>query len=258
MSQHRFYLPPEAWLAASPQLNEADTHHCANVLRMEAGDQIIVFDGCGSEAVATIKVFHKSGGHHAELVMGSRSTTPRSRCQVTLAQAVPKARNMDLIIQKAVELGAARIVPLLSDRTIIRCPDEKDVLHKQERWQSIAVEACKQSGQNWLPIVERPCQPKDFFPIVNKNHFLLIASLQPDARSIKETISEASIAYGDLPSNVTVMIGPEGDFTPAESAQAKSFGFQPIHLGPIILRTETAALYCLSVLAHELSLGDRS
>lgn len=218
---------------------------------MEVGDQIMLFDGCGTEAPATIKAFHKNSGHHAELAIGAHSTTSRARCQLTLAQAVPKARNMDLIIQKAVELGASRITPLLSDRTIIRCHDKADTLHKQERWQAIAIEACKQSGQNWLPVVELPCQPKDFFTTTNKNHLLLIASLQPDARSIKKILADDAIVRGSLPTEVTVMIGPEGDFTPAENAQAKNFGFQPIHLGPIILRTETAALYCLSVLGYE-------
>lgn len=250
MPGHRFYLPSQEWLA-SPFLSAADTHHCAHVLRMELGDQLIVFDGCGSEAKATLKAFHKRGSHQAELAIGPRATTPRAACQITLAQAIPKARNMDLIIQKAVELGASRIIPLLSDRTVIHCPDEADALHKQERWQNIAIEACKQSGQNWLPIVEKPCRPKELFSSLSKGELLLIASLQPDGRSIKKVLANDQVAE-KTPSKITIMIGPEGDFTPAESAMAKSAGFIPISLGPIILRTETAALYCLSVLAHEL------
>lgn len=251
MPGHRFYLPSKNWHLPSPSLSEADTHHCAHVLRMDIGSSITIFDGIGGEAPATIKAFHKNRGLHAELTIAHRSNTPRPRCLITLAQAVPKARNMDFIIQKAVELGASQIIPLLSDRTIIRCPDDSDALHKQERWQMIAIEACKQSGQNWLPLVEKPCQPKDFFPTVNKNHLLLIASLQPDGRSIKKILAD-EVAQGNLPDHVTIMIGPEGDFTPAESTMAKSFGFQAMTLGPIVLRTETAALYCLSVLSHEL------
>ena len=244
---HRFYLPSQQWTEPSPQLSEADTHHCAHVLRCEVGDSIVIFDGQGTEAAATIVGFEKKKGLHATLAIGARSQTARARCQITLVQAVPKGKNMELIIQKAVELGAARIIPLLSERTILRCPDERDALQKQERWQQIAIEACKQCGQNWLPRVEKPCTFKNFFATLSQEQLLLIASLEEERRSLKEVLSASP-----APTGVTIMIGPEGDFTPAESDAAKNFGFQPIHLGPIILRTETAAIYCLSVLSHEL------
>lgn len=243
----RFYLPPQEWLVPEPQLNDADTHHCAHVLRCEVGDSIVIFDGQGTEAVATIVGFEKKKGLHATLAVGACTQTARSRCQITLAQAVPKAKNMDLIIQKAVELGAARIIPLLSERVILRCADERDALQKQERWQQIAIEACKQCGQNWLPRVEKPCSFKNFFATLSQKELLLIASLETERRSLKEVLSASP-----APTAVTIMIGPEGDFTPAESAASKNFGFQAIHLGPIILRTETAAIYCLSVLSYEL------
>lgn len=271
----RFYLPPQDWLAAAPQLSEADTHHCKHVLRCHVDDAIVIFDGEGKEAEATILDFQKKKNSVALLKIGAEKKTPRARCAITLAQAVPKAKNMDLIIQKAVELGAARIVPLLAERTILRCHDEHDALQKQERWQQIAIEACKQSGQNWLPRVEKPITPKEFFsthlahhapadalsascvtapvadstraPIISSKELLLIASLESERSSLKKILTAAS-----HPTHVTIMIGPEGDFTPIESASARHAGFQPVDLGPIILRTETAAIYSLSVLAHEL------
>ena len=103
-----------------------------------------------------------------------------------------------------------------------------------------------------MPEVAQPLSPKDFLERLDKNALLLIASLQPDARPLKTVLEGYKSQNGSLPKRVTVFVGPEGDFTPAEIALAKSHGCQPITLGPIILRTETAAIYCLSVLAHEL------
>jgi len=116
----------------------------------------------------------------------------------------------------------------------------------------VALEACKQCGQNHLPEIAAPVPPREFLERLDKKSLLLIASLQPDARTLKEVLADYSSQHGHLPREVTVFVGPEGDFTPAEIALAKSHGCQPISLGPIILRTETAAIYCLSVLAHEL------
>jgi 16S rRNA (uracil1498-N3)-methyltransferase len=249
MSIHRFYLPPDRWTAGQPELESADAHHCADVLRLGVGDKVVIFDGHGHEAAAELLEVSRK---HTRLVIGPRVATPRPRCAITLVQAVPKARNMDLIIQKAVELGASAVVPILSDRTVVRLEDEGDAIRKQERWQSIAIEACKQCGQNWMPEIALPRTTKEFLSHPPKVDLMLIASLQPDSRPVKEVLAAYSAAKGTLPGSVIVMVGPEGDFTPAETALAKSSGFLAISLGPIILRTETAALYCLSVLGHEL------
>lgn len=245
---HRFYLPPHAW--NQPQLDEAETHHAKHVLRLQPGATITVFDGCGREASATLQEFHKKS---ASLRLGASLLTPRPTAEITLTQAIPKARNMDLIIQKAVELGASRIVPLITDRTIVRCSDEADALNKQERWRSIAIEACKQSGQNWLPVVEKPCSLQEFLTTADKNHLLLLASLEESSTPMKHVLTSFKTNQENASYHLTVMVGPEGDFTPVESAMARAAGYQPVSLGPIVLRTETAALYCLSVLAYEFA-----
>lgn len=169
---------------------------------------------------------------------------------------------MDLIVQKAVEIGAAEIAPLISERTIVDL-DPKEAAQKQSKWQQIAIEAAKQCGQNWLSNIARPKKLKDFFadfsslatnvsPARTHSSLFLIGSLQPDARHLKEVIRNYQGEHQQLPNNVLMLIGPEGDFTPAELGLAKSHGCQPISLGPIILRVETAAIYCLSVLSYEL------
>jgi 16S rRNA (uracil1498-N3)-methyltransferase len=237
---HRFHLRPDHWESAT--LDAEESHHCLNVLRLSEGERVTVFDGAGREGQAVI-----ASGSKAILKISSTSTTPPPHCEITLAQAIPKGKNMDLIVQKAVELGAARIVPLLSDRTIVQI-EASGVAKKREKWTAIALEACKQCGQNYLPEVATPVSPKNFAEQLDKTDLHLIASLQPDARPIKTVLAERA----QTPKRVTIFVGPEGDFTPAEIAMAKSHGCQPVTLGPIILRTETAAIYCLSVLGHEL------
>jgi len=232
-----------------PELEEADAHHCMDVLRLETGSKVVIFDGKGNEASAElIEVSRK----HTRLAIGSRSSIPKPRCAITLAQAIPKARSMDLIIQKAVELGASLIIPILSERTVVRLEDTGDALRKKERWLSIAIEACKQCGQNWVPEIGMPATTKEFLSTPAKSDLILIASLQPGARPIKEVLAAYQNIHGLQPGRVIIMVGPEGDFTPAETVLARSAGATAITLGPIILRTETAAIYCLSVLGHEL------
>ena len=243
---HRFHLPTDKWDGAT--LSADESHHCTHVLRLKEGDKITVFDGKGREAQAIIA---STASDKVSVKIGASTKTSPPPCEITLAQAVPKGKNMDLIVQKAVELGATRIAPILSDRTIVQL-EAGETSKKQAKWQEVALEACKQCGQNYIPEVEAPLSPREFLERADKNQLLLIASLQPDARPLKTVLEEYSSQAGALPRRITVFVGPEGDFTPAEIALAKSHGCQPITLGPIILRTETAAIYCLSVLGHEL------
>jgi 16S rRNA (uracil1498-N3)-methyltransferase len=158
---------------------------------------------------------------------------------------------MDLIVQKAVEIGAAEIAPIISDRTVVRL-DEESAASKQSKWQTVAIEAAKQCGQNWLPRVHVPQTMSQFFQHSRRFDLQLIGSLQADAVHLKKILAEQP----DRPKSVLMLVGPEGDFTPAELSLARSQGCRPITLGPIILRVETASIYCLSILSYEL-LGER-
>ena len=245
---HRFYLAPEEWRPDALALTGGEAHHCRNVLRLEEGDKVVVFDGRGRELTAEITEITSSAISLRKL---HEARTAPLRCQITLAQAIPKGKNMDLIVQKAVEIGAAEIAPILSDRTVVRL-DEENAVSKQEKWQSVAVEAAKQCGQNWLPRVHTPQTMAQFFQQAGRFDLQLIGSLQSDARHLKEILAEISAEQGDRPRNVLMVVGPEGDFTPAELSLARSHGCRPITLGPIVLRVETAAIYCLSILSYEL------
>lgn len=229
-------------------LDAGEAHHALEVLRLGPGSRITVFDGQGREAMAELgEITHGK----ARIQIGAETRSAPLPCAITLAQAIPKGKTMDLIIQKAVELGAACIVPLISERTIVRL-DAGEGAQKAARWREIAIEACKQSGQNFLPRILEPQPPARFLQTLDPQAFAIIGSLQPGALTIKQAIGEYASSTNRKPTHAVVFIGPEGDFTPAEIAAARSAGCVPVTLGPIVLRSETAAIYCLSVLAHEL------
>lgn len=248
---HRFYIAPENWQPDSLGLSDSEAHHCRNVLRLGPGDKVVLFDGRGRELTAEITA---SETERIQLRKLHEAQTPPLRCRITLGQAIPKGKNMDLIVQKAVEIGAAEIAPILSDRTVVRL-DEESASSKQSKWQTVAVEAAKQCGQNWLPEVHTPQSLARFFQEHRRFDLQLIGSLQSDAVHLKKILEEYSAEHGERPVSVLMLVGPEGDFTPAELSLARSQGCRPITLGPIVLRVETAAIYCLSVLSYEL-LGD--
>src|SRR5258707_3635890 len=247
---HRFYVAPENWDPLGLALRGSEAHHARNVLRMEVGDKLGLFNGEGRELTAEIT---NVADHEIRLRKLHESETAPLRCKIVLGQAIPKGKNMDLIVQKAVEIGAAEIAPIISDRTIVQI-DSESAAQKQSKWQQIAIEAAKQCGQNWLPHVHAPRKLSELFPVTSDEPFdlQLIGSLQPGAQHLKKILANYSNEHQRRPQIVLMLVGPEGDFTPAELELARSHGCEPITLGPIILRVETAAIYCLSILSYEL------
>jgi 16S rRNA (uracil1498-N3)-methyltransferase len=247
---HRFYIAPETWNSVAPMLSGSEAHHAREVLRMKAGEKLVLFNGQGREITA--EIVDLSGAEIRLRKLHEAETQPL-QCRIVLGQAIPKGKNMELIVQKAVEIGAAEIAPIISDRTIVQV-DSESAMQKQSKWRQIAIEAAKQSGQNWLPRVRTPRKLTELFSMASEESFdlRLIGSLQPDAGRLKKILADYSREHELRPRSVLMLIGPEGDFTPAELSLARRHGCQPITLGPIILRVETAAIYCLSILSYEL------
>ncbi len=249
---HRFYISPENWNPDTLALTGSEAHHARDVLRMKRGEKLVLFNGGGREITAEII---NACSSEIRLRKLHEAETPPLRCRIVLGQAIPKGKNMELIVQKAVEIGAAEIAPIISDRTVVQV-DFESAAQKQTKWRQIAIEAAKQCGQNWLPRVRAPRKLPEFFDAVEKDNarfdLRLIGSLQPDAQHLKKILADYSSQHEHRPQSVLMLIGPEGDFTPAELALARRHGCRPITLGPIILRVETAAIYCLSVLSYEL------
>src|SRR5215510_13523118 len=212
---HRFYISPENWDSRALTLTGSEAHHARNVLRMQAGDKLVLFNGVGRELTAEITA---TADNEIQLQKLHEAETAPLRCRIVLGQAIPKGKNMDLIVQKAVEIGATEIAPIISDRTIVQL-DSESAAQKQLKWQQMAIEAAKQCGQNWLPQVQRPQKLAEFFSTSDQPFDLrLIGSLQPDAQHLNKFLETYSTEHGHRPRNVLMLVGPEGDFTPAELA----------------------------------------
>jgi len=240
---HRFYCTD----LDSGTLNPEESHHAAVVLRLQPGDACALFDGRGTEAKAELTAVSKS---KVAFHILTRQNAPALNFHLVLGQAIPKGKSMDLILQKATELGLQEIHPIASDRSVVQMDGERQEA-KLEKWHQVVLEACKQCGQNRLPRVEPIVKIQDFLDAANSVKALkLIASLQPDARPLHQVLAENRPAIpGD---KIIFLVGPEGDFTPAEIGKARSAGYLPVSLGPQVLRTETAALYLISVLSYEM------
>jgi 16S rRNA (uracil1498-N3)-methyltransferase len=236
----RSYLPPSDWPSATLTGDEA--RHLSQVLRTKPGDEITVFDGEGRRAMARVLTVSRD---RVSLELRESERPPMPLPEITLAQAIPKGKTMDLIVQKAVELGVARIQPLVTRHTIVH-PGEG----KSGKWRRIAVEACKQCGQDRLPVID---DPQSFDPWLAGRlpggGLPLIASLAPGALPMREQLRRHPGITA-----ATLLVGPEGDFAPEETHAAIAAGFLPVSLGSIILRVETATLFCLSALRYEYSL----
>lgn len=234
----RFHLPASEW-QENPALAGDEARHLSQVLRMKAGDTIIVFDGQGRRASAEILAVSRD---RVPLKLGEVLPSRAPLPAITLAQAIPKGKNMDLIVQKSVELGIAAIQPLVTRHTVVQPGDGKS-----EKWRRNALEACKQCGQDTLPEIADPLAFDRWIPSQAAGPGLkLIASLAPGARPFRSVLKDHPGT-----TRVTLLVGPEGDFSEEETAAALTAGFLPISLGSIVLRVETATLFCLSALRYE-------
>ena len=245
---HRFYLPPEQSRNRPLRLEGRAAHHALHVLRLRRGDEVTVLDGAGKIILCDIANASKDS---VELVVKETKSAAPLPCAITLLVAIPKAKIIEDIIEKAVELGTQRIVPLLTERVVTHL-DGDGAKAKQEKWQQVAVEAIKQCGAAWLPKVETPQTIQAFLNRGEQIDLALVGSLQTERRHPHDWISEFQRQQGRLPASAAVWIGPEGDFTLAELQTIEAAGARPITLGNLTLRVETAAVYCLSFLTYEL------
>lgn len=221
-----FPLAPGAVVELPPDA----LHHATRVLRMAEGDHVRLFDGRGGEWTGHLK----RAGRQMSVVLESFDDTEREApISVTLVQGLPAADKMDLIVQKAVELGIARIRPVVARRSVIRLSGER-MDRRVAHWQAVAVAACEQCRRNRVPEVG---------PLVDLPHLLAEAPAPGELRLMLDPTADRRLA--DLPKPagpVTLLVGPEGGFEEGEVVAAKIAGFQAVRLGPRILRTETAGL----------------
>ena len=232
----RFYCPIPLQSGRTVTLPPEAAHHALRVLRLRSGDELILFDGLGGEYPGRLLEATRSVRVELE---GRRDIEREAPLALTLAQALPAGDKMDWVVQKAVELGAAAVQPLQAKRSVVRLAGER-ADKRLAHWQQVAVAACEQSGRNRLP---------EIGAIVDLPHYLAMS------RGENETLLLFSPHHGlrlsalpKPPAGVTMLIGPEGGFDESEEGAALSVGFQPVSLGPRVLRTETAGLAAMAAI----------
>ena len=233
---YRIYQPIELICGTTIQLDASASHHIASVMRASVGDRLTLFNGRGGEYKSIIIKIHKKQIYaQIEEFIASEVESP---LELYLAQGISRGEKMDYIIQKSVELGVKKIIPLLTERCAVKLDEERRAKRFQH-WQSIIISACEQSGRNQLP---------ELFPPVILGNCLY--SIETDWRFVL-----APTALGKLKEffiqpaqRVMLLIGPEGGLSDQEINQACQQGFLPLNLGPRILRTETAAVAAMTAL----------
>lgn len=233
MSIARFHCPVPLASGERLILPDAVARHAMAALRLRTGDTVILFNGDGVEYLATL---HRDGKRVVALPGERRTPERESPLEITLAQGISSGERMDYTLQKAVELGVTHIQPVLMRRTVARLDSDKRQ-RRQQHWQAVAISACEQCGRNRIPEVA---------PILDFEDWVV----RPRPAGVDYMLDpEGMLRLHARPApegRVCLLAGPEGGFDPAEREIARARGFQPLRLGPRILRTETAAVAALA------------
>jgi 16S rRNA (uracil1498-N3)-methyltransferase len=235
MSDTRLFVPDRVNSGEALWLEGERSHYLSRVLRMRAGDTIVIFDGRGAEHACNIGEIARQ---RVQLVVGERSSPKtESMLGIRLIQGVSRGDRMDFVVQKSTELGVRRISPATTEYSVVRLDSGRST-KKTEHWSRIAQSACEQCGRTCVPLIDAP----------EELETLLAA---PTSGSGVVLVPAAGRQLADLPAideTVTLLVGPEGGLAESECALAVDRGFVPLSLGPRILRTETAALAAIAIL----------
>ena len=248
MKSPRFYYPDQINVGESIELSYGATHHAANVLRLEKGDRVTLFNGKGGEFLAFIRRISKA----AILVSIEKfiNVEHESPLQITLAQSICTNIKMDLIIRKAVELGVNNIQPILAKRCLVKLSGKRE-LKRVKHWEQIIISACEQCGRNRVPGVSSPVTLSSWLSRqgamqkelnnepTEKLYFMLSPTSKMGLHDFSKSLSVTELA---------LLVGPEGGFTSDEDAAALMAGFSSLRLGSRTLRTESAALAAIAAL----------
>jgi 16S rRNA (uracil1498-N3)-methyltransferase len=235
----RAYLPTAPESGSLLELPRDTAQHLVKVLRLQPEDEFVVFCGDGREWSARIAAVR--GARVTAAIGEVRRVDRESPLTITLFQSIARGERMDYVVQKATELGVARIVPLLSERSVVRLAAEQS-LSKAQHWQAVAASACEQCGRNQVPKVEVPRPLRQVLGDLE----LEGARLLLDADAGPPDADPADAARLAVTTAVAIAVGPEGGFTSEEREAFAACRFVPVRLGPRILRTETAALAALA------------
>jgi 16S rRNA (uracil1498-N3)-methyltransferase len=277
---HRLFLPPERLTGERVALDDEPHRYLTRVLRLGPGDALVVFDGQGGEIDARIEA---ATGRGTTLLLGARRTVAPPPRRLALMQAVPRGERMDLVVQKTTELGLGRLLPVWTARTVVQGPhgdDDADGGARLRRWRKIAQEAARQCGRADLPVIEPPRaltaalaalgeQATDERATDERAPGERAPGEQAPPPGLRLLLWEGAQASGaaavplrqalaDAAAHptVTLLVGPEGGFAPDEAEAARAAGFLPVGLGPLVLRSETAALVAVALAQSALGALD--
>lgn len=245
MTMHRFFVDDEFINRDTLKITGDDVNHISKVLRLKIKEHIVVSDGSGNEYLCSITSISKDCIICSILEVNKNLTEPTVK--VDLYQGIPKSTKMDLIVQKCVELGINSIIPVNTERVVVKASDDNRFSNKILRWQRIAEEAAKQSGRGKIPRVESPMMFNEVLVRLKEYDAAVIPYEKENTTGLKQILKEKTDVK-----NIAVIIGPEGGFSEKEIDMAEVEGAVPITLGPRILRTETAGFACLTMILYEL------
>lgn len=243
---HRFFVDKKNINNDQVIINGDDVKHIKNVLRLTIDDEITVCDGENWDYL--LKIENIENNEVIGTVINKEKSKGEPPVEVVLYQGLPKSSKMDLIIQKATELGIKKIVPVITERTVVKIQNQKKENNKLERWNRIAIEAAKQCRRGELPLVDNIIGFKQMINEV-KEDFVIVPYENERKIGTKEVLQDYK-NHGRK--RISIMIGPEGGFEEEEISRLIDIGAKSISLGPRILRTETAGFTALAIVMYEL------
>lgn len=252
---HRSYVEPGCWQDDTFTLGPEEEHHLLDVLRARDGDTVEVFDGQGRMCRATVELLKGRSGRSKSaqrVVLKAAAGTQREIKQglrITLVQSILKHDRMDLVLEKATELGVAEIVPVIMERVVVRISRDRRE-ERRKRWERIVLGAAKQCHCSHIPDV-RPIVPlSEALQHAGEWDLFITGSLRENAKSLRSILESAAPV-----DHVCVLIGPEGDMTDAELQSAVEAGGIPVTFGTQVLRSETASVYAVSAIRFALEIA---
>lgn len=248
MTRRRFYASPENFTpgGSSFSLDDDESRHLREVLRLRSGDQVYVFDGEGREFLCEVETIERRGGAAVLKICAEvEAARPESKLELELALALLKGEKFDLVVQKATELGVTRITPVITKRADVRLREERDATKRAARLRRLALEAAKQSGRARIPEIEQPIL---FAEMVDRRPDDGLTVLFAERNG--DNLGKWKLAAGAGQTKLTALVGPEGGWEDAEIAHARASGCQVVTLGGRILRAETAAIAVVVLLQN--------
>lgn len=241
---HKFFVDKKDISEGFAYIKNEDVKHIYKVLRLKVGETIAVNDLQGSEYLGKITDISKT--EVAVKLMEKLAVNNESPVNIYLFQGLPKSSKMDLIVQKATELGVKEITPVVTERVVVKT--ELNEFKKVDRWNRIALEACKQSKRSLIPAINIPIEFEELLSKLRTMDLIVVPYENEEGYGIKNLVKKIA---GHI-NEIAVVIGPEGGFEEEEIETLKNIGANIVTLGPRILRTETAGFVCTSILLYEL------